>query len=94
MAIWFKLAIAANLIYWTVFFLLLSRRRWTRRRIDGRHFPHAFRRPRVGRSYSLYPRAAIHELWSRLCSSERTRGSSSSSTAPLLGLVSGMNCGG
>ena len=29
MAIWFKLAIAANLIYWTIFFLLLSRRRWT-----------------------------------------------------------------
>jgi hypothetical protein len=28
-AIWFKLAIASNLIYWTIFFLLLSRRRWT-----------------------------------------------------------------
>ena len=29
MAIWFKFAIAFNLIYWTIFFLLLSRRRWT-----------------------------------------------------------------
>jgi len=29
MAIWFKLAIVSNLIYWTIFFLLLSRRRWT-----------------------------------------------------------------
>ena len=29
MAIWFKFAIALNLIYWTIFFLLLSRGRWT-----------------------------------------------------------------
>ncbi len=29
MAIWFKIAIALNLIYWTIFFLLLARRRWT-----------------------------------------------------------------
>jgi hypothetical protein len=29
MAIWFKLAIAANVIYWTIFFFLVSRRRWT-----------------------------------------------------------------
>ncbi len=29
MPIWFQLAIALNLIYWMIFFLLLSRRRWT-----------------------------------------------------------------
>ena len=29
MAIWFKLAIALNVIYWLIFFVLLSRRRWT-----------------------------------------------------------------
>ena len=29
MAIWFKIAIALNLIYWTIFFVLLARRRWT-----------------------------------------------------------------
>ena len=29
MAIWFKLAIALNLIYWVIFFVLVSRRRWT-----------------------------------------------------------------
>jgi hypothetical protein len=29
MAIWFKYAIALNLIYWMIFFWLLSRRRWT-----------------------------------------------------------------
>ena len=28
MAIWFKIAIALNVIYWAVFFYLLSRRRW------------------------------------------------------------------
>jgi hypothetical protein len=29
MAIWFQIALVLNLIYWTVFFYLLSRRRWT-----------------------------------------------------------------
>jgi hypothetical protein len=29
MPIWFKLAIAANAIYWTIFFLLVFRRRWS-----------------------------------------------------------------
>jgi hypothetical protein len=29
MAIWFQLAVVLNLIYWTVFLYLLSRRRWT-----------------------------------------------------------------
>src|SRR5215213_4164841 len=29
MAIWFKIAIVLNVIYWTVFLYLLSRRRWT-----------------------------------------------------------------
>lgn len=28
MAIWFKIALALNLVYWTIFFYLLSRRRW------------------------------------------------------------------
>lgn len=30
MAIWFKIAIPLNVLYWAVFFYLLSRRRWTR----------------------------------------------------------------
>jgi hypothetical protein len=30
MAIWFKIALVLNVIYWTVFLYLLSRRRWTR----------------------------------------------------------------
>jgi hypothetical protein len=29
MAIWFQIAIGLNLIYWAIFFFLLSRRRWT-----------------------------------------------------------------
>ena len=29
MAIWFQIALVLNLIYWTIFFYLLSRRRWT-----------------------------------------------------------------
>ena len=29
MAIWFQIALVLNLIYWTIFFHLLSRRRWT-----------------------------------------------------------------
>lgn len=29
MALWFELAIALNVIYWLIFFVLLSRRRWT-----------------------------------------------------------------
>ena len=29
MAIWFQIALVLNLIYWTVFFYLVSRRRWT-----------------------------------------------------------------
>ncbi len=29
MALWFQIAIALNLIYWSIFFFLLSRRRWT-----------------------------------------------------------------
>ncbi|HEX8141720.1 MAG TPA: hypothetical protein VF553_03935 [Pyrinomonadaceae bacterium] len=28
MAIWFKIAIALNIVYWGIFFFLLSRRRW------------------------------------------------------------------
>lgn len=30
MAIWFQIALGLNLIYWTVFFYLVSRRRWSR----------------------------------------------------------------
>ena len=29
MAIWFQIALVLNLIYWTIFLYLLSRRRWT-----------------------------------------------------------------
>src|SRR5215217_3370432 len=29
MAIWFKIALGLNVIYWAVFFFLLSRRRWS-----------------------------------------------------------------
>lgn len=30
MAVWFKIAIGLNLIYWTIFFYFVSRRRWTK----------------------------------------------------------------